>query len=189
MPTSSVSICSNALLILGDNPIDSFDENNDRTRLVSNLYESKRNKVLRMHPWNCNIKRVVLSPELEAPAFGWKYAFNLPGDWVRTLSVGELGNEDEYAEESGQILMDSNVCRLRYGWLNDVEATWDSLLVDVMTHVMVAAISYAITKSTTKYGTDEEVVMRMLKTARAVDGQAGTSETFGDFPLLSHRYA
>ena len=48
---SAVSICSNALLLLGDKPIDSFDINNDRTRLVANLYTSKRDKVLRAHPW------------------------------------------------------------------------------------------------------------------------------------------
>ena len=36
---SAVSICSNALLLLGDRPISSFSENNDRTRLVANIYD------------------------------------------------------------------------------------------------------------------------------------------------------
>ena len=66
MSNSAVSICSNALLLIGDAPIDSFDIPNDRTRLVSNLYASKRDKVLRLHPWNCATKRIILSPELNA---------------------------------------------------------------------------------------------------------------------------
>lgn len=192
MTISAVSICSNALLLNGDAPIDSFDESNDRTRLMVNLFESKRRKVLRMHPWNCAIKRVVLSPnvlttEEAANLFGWAYVFNLPGDWLRTLSVGVDDAPEDYVEESRQIKMDSSVCRLRYVWDNANPATWDSLLVDAMTEVMKAATSYAITKSTSKTDMDERIVRDVLKTARSVDGQSGSPETFGDSPLLANR--
>lgn len=184
---SAVSICSNALLLLGDKPIDSFDIDNDRTRLVANLYTSKRDKVLRAHPWNCAIKRVILSPDTDAPAFGWSYQFQLPDDWLRTLCVGEDSAPDDFSVEGRKVLMDSNVCRLRYVFRNEVEATWDALLVDAMTQVMVAALTYPITKSTTKQASEEEIVKQVLKTARAVDGQEVTPETLGDFPLLANR--
>ncbi|EBA0378294.1 hypothetical protein FIX59_23640, partial [Salmonella enterica] len=65
--TSSVSICSNALLALGAHPINDFDEDTDHARLCANLYPTVRNKLLRSHPWNCAIKRVVLSPVSAAP--------------------------------------------------------------------------------------------------------------------------
>lgn len=192
MSISAVSICSNALLLNGDAPIDSFDEGNDRTRLMANLFETKRRKVLRMHPWNCAIKRVVLSPDLltdnqQAAILPYGYAFTLPGDWLRTLSVGLDGSPEDYIEESGRLLMDTNVCRLRYVWDNDNPAAWDSLLVDAMTEIMKCAATYAITKSTSKADMDEKIVRDVLKTARAVDGQSGTPETFGDSPLLAHR--
>jgi len=188
MSTSDVSICSNALLLLGDKPIDSFLVENDRTRLVANLYQSKRDKVLRLHPWNCATKRVILSPDVDAPAFDWAYQFTLPDDWLRTLSVGLDGIADDYAQEGRKILMNWNVCYLRYIFKNDVEATWDAILIDAMTQVMVAALTYPITKSTTKQATEEEIVKMVLKTARAVDGQEAPPETLGDFPLLSSRY-
>ena len=35
--TTPVTICSNALLMLGDNPIADFEEDNDRARLAANL--------------------------------------------------------------------------------------------------------------------------------------------------------
>lgn len=185
---SAVSICSNALLLLGDKPIDSFDVDNDRTRLVANIYTQKRDKVLRLHPWNCATKRVILSPDTATPAFDWAYQFLLPEDWLRTLCVGEDDAPDDYVIEGRKVLMDSNVCRLRYIFRNEVEATWDALLIDAMTQVMVAALTYPITKSTTKQATEEEIVKQVLKTARAVDGQEAPPETLGDFPLLSNRY-
>ena len=187
MSISAVSICSNALLLLGDSPIDSFDENNSRTRLVANLYAMKRDRVLRAHPWNCATKRVILSPETESPAFGWRYQFQLPDDWLRTMSVGVEGVEDEYTIEGRTILMDSNICRLRYIFRNAVEATWDALLIDAMTQVMVAALTYPITKSTTKQATEEEIVKMVLRSARSVDAQEVTAETLGDFPLIANR--
>ena len=187
MSTSSVSICSNALLLLGDKPIDSFDVNNDRTRLAANLYPQKRDRVLRAHPWNCAVKRVVLSPCTESPPSDWKYQFQLPGDWLRTLNVGLNDSPDDYTIEGRRILTNNPVCYLRYIFRNTSEATWDALLIDAMTQVMVAAFTYPITKSTTKQATEEEIVKRMLREARAVDGQEGTPESLGDFPLLANR--
>lgn len=185
--TSSVSICSNALLLLGDAPISSFDEENDRTRAVSNLYTYKRDRVLRLHTWNCATKRIVLSPDVALPAFDWGYQFQLPSDYLRTVSVGLSGDLDDFQIENRKILMNRNVCYLRYIWRNEVEADWDSLLVDAMTQVMVAALAYGITKSTSKQATEEEIIKQVLKTARTIDGQESGTETFGDAPLLANR--
>ena len=184
---SAVSICSNALLLLGDKPISDFNEDNNRTRLVANLYTQKRDRVLRLHPWNCATKRVILSPEVESPPYGWAYSFLLPDDWLRTLSFAIRGEEDDFQTEGRYLLMDTNVCYLRYIWRNEVESTWDALLVDAMTQVMVACLTYPITKSTTKQATEEEIIKAVLKTARAVDGQEEPSQTLGDFPLLANR--
>lgn len=185
--TSAVSICSDALLELGANPISSFDENNDRTRLVANLYAARRDMVLRSHPWNCATKRVTLSPDTASPDFGWSYQFDLPSDWLRTLSVGIDGQEDDYVIEGRKILMNKNVCYLRYIFRNDVESTWDALLIEGMKEVMKAAISYAVTKSTSKEQTVREVLRDILRQARSIDGQENPPETLGDFALLSNR--
>lgn len=186
--TSSVQICSNALLELGDSPISSFDESNDRTRLVVNLYEQKRDRVLRLNDWKCATKRIILSPDVTAPAFEWAYRFALPDDWLRTLSVGETrDDQDDYEQEGRHLLMNRNVCYLRYIWRNEDEATWDSLLIDAMTKVMVAALTYPITKSTSKQATDEEIVKRVLAEARNVDAVDNPLERLGDYPLLANR--
>lgn len=185
--TSAVSICSAALIELGDKPISSFDENNDRTRAVANLYDLKRDAVLRAHPWNCTTKRVVLSPDTNPPAFDWQYQFALPNDWLRTLNVGLDSSPDDYVIEGRKVLMNKNVCYLRYVWRNSDEATWDSILIDAMKEVMKASIAYAITKSTSKEQLVNQIVQQVLKSARSVDGQENPPETLGDFPLLANR--
>lgn len=194
MPVSAVSICSNAALLNGDAPFSSFEDAGDRVRLMANLYEHKRDALLRSHPWNCAIKRVILSPAVTPPAFDWKCAFNVPGDWLRTMGVGLDGQQDDYVMEMGpdgnrQILMNSSICRLRYVFRNEVEATWDASLVEAMTQIMAATTAYALTKSASLTELELDIIKNVLKRARAVDGQEGTAETFGDSPLLAHRLA
>ncbi len=187
MVASVVSICSNALLLLGAQPINDLNENTDRARLASNLFEPVRDYVLQRHPWNCCTKRVALAPDLAAPAFDWAYQFTLPPDYLRALSVGEEGCEAEYKIESGKLLCDDNPALLRYIWRNENPGTWDRMLVWGMVSSMKAVFAYPITQSTSLEQLVEGALKDVLKQARAVDGQDGTPETLGDSPLLQSR--
>ena len=186
--TTAVSICSNALLMLGDNPISDFDESTDRARLASNLWPTARDYVLRMHPWNCATKRVVLAPEADAPAFGWTAQFLLPGDNLRVLGVGEQGERPRYKVEGGKILMDETVCKLLYIWRNENPATWDSMLIWGMTMAMRAIFSYGIAQSTTLEQVIDQAMREVLKKARAADAQEDEADALDDSPLVQARY-
>lgn len=187
MAETAVSICSNALLKLGANPINDFSDDSDRARLASNLYSTVRDRILRAKPWNCAVKRVLLSPDVETPPYDFAYYFTLPGDWLRTLQVGELGDEIEYRIEGRKILADTTSMPLRYIYRNDIPATWDSLLQDVMVQAMAAEMAYAITQSTTKEQAEYEKLKQALRLAGAVDGMEDQAETFGDFRLFNSR--
>lgn len=187
MAATEVSICSNALLLLGAQTINSLSENNDRARACSNLYPMVRNYLLRSHPWNCAVKRVALAPDATAPAFDWDNQFTLPSDFMRVLSVGEAGAEVEYKVESGKLLCDDNPAYLRYIWRNENPATWDDMLVWGVTQAMKAALAYPITQSTSLEQLVEDACERVLKKARSVDGQDDPPDTLGDSPLLAAR--
>jgi len=186
--SSSVTICSNALMMLGDAPISDFDEDNDRARRAKALWPIVSDYVLRRHPWNCAIKRVTLSPEATAPAFDYAYAFTMPGDCLRVLSVGMEGERPRYKVEGRKILMDFNVCQLRYVWRNEDLAQWDALLVWGMTNAMRAAFAYSITQSGSLEQAVEAVMRDVMKQARAVDGVEDENEALDDSPLLAARY-
>lgn len=185
---TDVSICSNALLKLGALPIASLEEASDRARLASNLFPTVRDSMQRSHPWNCCIKRVALAPDVTVPAFDFNYRFALPDDYLRTLSVGESGNEDTFKIEGLMLLCDSNPALLRYCAKNDNPATWDAMLVEAMELAMGAAMAYGITQSAALRDSMQAELARFMKRARAVDGQDDTPETMGDSPLLQARF-
>ena len=58
---TEVSICSNALRQLGDDPITSLTDDTERARLCNALYPDARDSVLRSHPFNFSITRASLT--------------------------------------------------------------------------------------------------------------------------------
>lgn len=188
MTASAVSICSNALLMLGDNPINSLEEPSDRARLAANLWESARDYVLRSHPWNCAVKQVVLAPDVVGPPFGFAYQFTLPGDWLRTLCVGEPGERPDFKIRSGKLHMHSNVCKLEYIFRNDNPATWDTMLVWAMTAAMRSIFAYGISQSASLEQVIDQGLREVLRRARAADGQEETNEALDDNPLRDARF-
>jgi len=189
MSTSAVSICSNALLMLGDNTIAAFDENSDRARLAANLWPQVRDYVLRSHPWNCAVKRVVLAPLAEVPAFDFGAQFQLPEDFLRLLSIGMEGERPRYKLESGRVLMEGNVCRLRYIWRNEEPSSYDSMLVHALTACMRSVFAYGITQSTSLEQLLQQVLKPILREARAVDATEEEHDPLDDAPLLDARFA
>lgn len=190
MSATGVSICSNALLILGAQTINSFTDEADldRAKLCANLYPTVRNELLRSHPWNCAVKRLILSPDAVPPAFGYDQQFELPADCLRVLEVGEGGCQIDYRIEGRRIQANTTVLELRYIFANEVESTWDDSLVQLATLAMAARMAYAITQSTSMEQSRLQEFQMALRTAKAVDGQEEPPQTLGDFPLYQARF-
>lgn len=175
--------------MLGAKPINSFDDRTDQARLVANLYASVRDDVLRLHPWNCATKRVILAPLVSAPAFDFDYQFQLPGDWLRTLQVGYKGCSLPYRTEGKRILADVNALPLVYSYRNEDESSWSTNLVHVMELAMAAKIAYAVTKSASVRDSQRDEYMRELKVAKAIDGQDDPPEEFDEGSFLEARFS
>lgn len=190
---TAVSICSNALIKLGERPINSFDEANtpgglDRARIASNIWPTVRDSILRSHPWNCAIKRVSLSPEITVPAFGYDKQFILPADWLRNVEINGVSAEAvDYAVESGRLLLNETVLYLRYVWRNDDPSSWDPLLVDAAETAMAMEMAYPITNSNSLRAEMQGTLMEKLRKARTVDGQDDSPVQFGSFEILGAR--
>ncbi|WP_137972000.1 hypothetical protein [Pseudomonas sp. F(2018)] len=187
--TTAVSICSNALLMLGAQTINSFNDaaNLDRAKLCANLYPTVRNDLLRSHPWNCAIKRMLLAPDSTPPAFGYSQQFQLPTDCLRVLEVTAGGQQIDYLLEGRQIQADTTSLELRYVFLNTDENSWDESLVNLATLAMAARIAYAVTQSASMEQTRTQEFQMALRVAKAVDGQEEPPQTLGDERLLSAR--
>lgn len=174
-------------MLLGAAPIASLSETSKGAILCANLYPLARKDLLRRHPWNCTVTRVLLAPLAGAPAYGWARWFAKPGDWLRTLDVGTPGNELDYEFEGNRILCNTESLPFRY--VADInEGRWDSHMVDVMVKRMTADLAYPITKSASVAQLKQQLYADALKTAKTTDGQENPPEDLGDdSPFISAR--
>ena len=192
--TSKVSICSNALLLIGDNPINDFEASGpdqDRVRIVSSLWEFVKDNAIRSHNWSSCIKRVQLAKDAVAPPWGdqsdFTYAFTIPSDCLRILSVYPFESPIDHKVEGKKILCNFETLYLRYLFRNDDVPSWDAGLIDVMTYSMAAALAYPIKQSGDLQSRFETLVAMKLRTARAVDSNQSTQYGITSSPLTQIR--
>ena len=188
---TEVSICSNALRKLGDDPITSLTDDTERARLCNAFYETARDSLLRSHPWNFAITRASLTRLSSTPAYGFAYQYALPTD-PYCLRVLEMEYQDyifkieNLATEGRVLLSDEDTAKILYvGRITDT-SLFDSLFVDTLTAHLSVKLAYPITNSTSLQLQMHKLYQAKLSEARSVDGQEGfiddlVSDTFTDF--------
>lgn len=188
---TEVSICSNALRKLGDDPITSLTDDTERARLCNAFYESSRDACLRAHPWNFAITRATLAQLSTTPAYGFSYQYALPTD-PYCLRVLEMEYQDyifkieNLATEGRVLLTDESTAKILYIARITDTSLFDSLFVDLLTAKLSINLAYAITGSLKVQEQMYLLYTKILSEARSVDGQEGfiddlVSDTFTDF--------
>lgn len=175
--------------MLGADPINSLTDPGVNAGRCARAWPIVRDWLLRKHTWNAAARRVVLAPDAVAPAFGFGRAFTLPADFLRVIEVGDPDVESlRYKLESGKILAEVSVLRLRYVWRNENPATWDSAMVHVATLAMAARLAYAVTNSASVEEVRLAELRDELQAAKSIDGVEEDGDVLGDFPLYAARF-
>src|SRR5687768_15522866 len=84
---SDTDVVNVAMRLIGQSPIVSLSDGTANANTADDLYEAVRDDLLRSHPWNFATKRVQLARSATTPGFEFDYAYVLPADWLRTISV------------------------------------------------------------------------------------------------------
>lgn len=183
---TEVSICSNALRKLGDDPITSLTDDTERARLCNAFYEPTRDAVLRAHPWNFAIERQELSKLTSTPVFDYDYEYSLPTN-PYCLRVLKMEYEDyEFKIEGRKLLSNEDGAKIQYIARITDPAKFDPLFTEVLTARLAAELAYAVTGSNTLSKQIWEIYDSKISEARSIDGLEGfvdgiISDTFTSF--------
>src|SRR6056300_1742026 len=77
---TKLSICSDALIMLGASPLSSFSDGTDEAQVADRLYDDVRDTLLMQYPYSWTLKKVQVARLLDTPINEWKYKYQLPGD-------------------------------------------------------------------------------------------------------------
>jgi hypothetical protein len=84
---SPVDVCSRALILIGADPISSFDDGNNEALVSSNMYEDVARASLVNTRWRFSTNQAVLNRLTEAPTGRFDAAYQLPTGWLMTHVV------------------------------------------------------------------------------------------------------
>lgn len=174
MTITNVSICNEALSMIGAKTIQSFEDNTENARRCAAIYASTRRGLLRMHSWSFAKKRAQLAPVSTHPSFGYSHAFPLPNDFIRLFDSGQ----HEYEMEGRHILANTNLINLVYVRDEDNEELWDSLFSECMALYLVNKLAKPISGSNAEADSAWQKLQNMLKQARAINGQERPAQDF-----------
>jgi phage gp46-like protein len=174
MATSDIDIVNRALTMLGVDPINSLSDSTKAASTANRLFNDTRAAVFRGHPWNCLIKRASLPQEAQAPLYGYAYAFTLPADFLRLLSIEN--NLGKYSIEGRKILYDDEILQITYIALVTDVIAYDTLLTDALAARLAADMAHPLLQSTEAMERMYNLYELKLREAKFVDAQENAQD-------------
>lgn len=182
MADAEVTICSNALTMLGANPIASLTENTADARRCNRLYPITRDAVVQRAPWKCSLQRAILAQNATGPLFGFTYAFNLPATaiclWATSLDVDEGGDGTPWQVEGRTLVSDASAVSILFGIKVTDTLLFDPMLEQAITFALAAALAFPTTQNANLMEKFDQMAERVMARALARDGKQGTKRRY-----------
>lgn len=184
MPTS-IDICSNALILIGDNAISSFTDTGSGAEAAANLYPETYKQVLSEHPWSFALKEQQLSRLSATPddKTNYRYAFQLPADLVRLWAIMPHSN---YTLVGSLLYSNREELLARYIY-KVAETSLPAHMVKTLEYRMASDFAMLVTEDTQKAGYYEQKYLDMLGRAKSIDSQGRPQEKIIDSPFTDVR--
>lgn len=200
---TGISICSDALIMLGAKAISSFNDGTDESNVCDRLYPDIRDSALSMYPWSFATKKIQLAQLITAPGSVWKYAYQLPGDKLanpaavyETAAIGSPTRKD-WEIQGDQLLTNMSSVFIDYK-ATVPESQMPKYFVQLLKYLVAWHIAEPITEQNSKAVYWQGVAVGApsengrggyFRTAMQIDGQGNPSRAFSDFTLVDARFS
>lgn len=187
--TTSLQICNNALLLIGDQTITSLSQDVPRATILNALYTPTLDEVLRSHNWNFATVRAGMNcglTELSCqPLWDFTYQFELPtgtcNPYCLMVLETNLDAEEPWRIEYGCSLgtayrvLVTDGCQPAITYIGRVDdvSKWDPLFTDAFTYELAYRIAYPLTRNTSLMEWLKKEKEERWQKAKSRDGQEG----------------
>lgn len=176
-------VVNRGLRLIGATRITSLTDGSTSANAANDIYTEVRDELLRSHPWNFATKRTALAQSATTPGFEFDYAYPLPSDWLRTVSVcdndagfGTILFRMEIVGSQKCILASTNQLYLRYIYQVTDPNQMTSDFRTALSYALARELAIPLTNSNTiqeKYATQS---MLKLAKARSTDALGASPE-------------
>ncbi len=199
---TGVSICSDALILLGAKPISSFNDGTDEASACDRLYPDVRDSSLMMYPWSFAYKKVGLSRLVTEPVTEWEYEYQLPGDRLgNPRAVFRSNASGERPVKEWEILGDKLMTSEEEVYIDypyqTPEFAMPQYFVQWLKYQMAWHLAYPITEQQDKAAYWQSVAVGAMaengrggffRQAMSMDAQGQPSQVIEDYALSAVRF-
>ena len=140
------------MIKLGQGTIISLTQGDRPANLCNEQYAKLRDNLLRDHTWGFATARAKLGQLDDAPAFGFDNAYQLPANWLRTITVhdNDAGVGAVVYRTAGRTL-ESNASALYLRYVKQVTDPneMDAAFREALAYMLAADLAMALAQSTT----------------------------------------
>ncbi|WP_419797625.1 MAG: hypothetical protein ACNI26_15190 [Terasakiella sp.] len=189
MSLTKIGLCSRALLKIGARTISSFEDGSAEAEVAQNLYPGVRDALLSSYPWSFATAQTRLARLTSRPIADFSYAYQLPVDFLRALSVGtgDLGRGASYRIQEKRLHCDMEDVVLTYIFRPEPTEFPPYFTQCLITH-LAAEFCLPLTESASR----GEALLRFgekdLMKARNIDAQQQTPQQIDLNGLIGARY-
>ena len=184
--STAIDIASNALILIGDEPISSFDESGAGAKATANLYEQTRDTLLAEHPWTFAMKSQrlnLLSQEVDSLRY-YKYAFQIPTDLIRLWSLYPVGQNYEIQEN----ILYCNQKELLANYVFSVnESKFPPHFVKALEYRLASEIAISVTEDVSVSEVILSKYIAQIVRAKNIDSQGKPQVSIIDQPFVQAR--
>jgi len=174
---SPIDISSRALILIGANPITSFEESSTEALVAVNMYEDVARASLVNSRWRFATNQSVLNLLTAKPTGRYNNAYQLPTDCLMVHAVTSNDNPIEYQIYGSKVFADTSVTdtiiadySFRAG-----EEYWPSYFTLAVEYALAVVFATSIARDSTMAGVMQAQAERAMAKARSLDSQQQTA--------------
>lgn len=186
MANSEIDIASNALILIGDNPISSFTDPGAGSTAAANLYQGIKEAVLSAYPWPWALKEQSLSRLSAAPdsRTNFKYQFQKPTDYIRIWKV----MPHHYYEEVGSLIYSNEPAIFMRYVFDASETIMTPGFVKALEYQLASEFAMPVTEDEKKAAFYEKKAIKQIAIASNIDSQGHPQQAIVDSPFTDARF-
>jgi hypothetical protein len=181
---SDIDIASNALQLIGDLPISSFDDPGAGAAVAKALYADTLLAMLTRTYWTFTLKKQTLNRLSSTPLNEFQYEFQLPTDTIKVLKVYPRSNYKIYGD---RIYSNTQALDIDYAFKPETSQLPPHFVL-AFTYKLASDFALAVTDSENKNAIFEEKFRLAMAEAYAADAQGNPQTPIVDQPFTDARH-
>jgi len=185
---SAIDICSRALILIGAEPITSFDDDTSEALIAGNMYEDIARTNLTSTRWRFATNQAILNRLSEAPTGRFDSAYQLP-DYLFLHSVTVRDLQIEYNVYGNKVFCDAEAADVLIAdfTYRANEVDWPSYFSVCVEYAMAVVFATALIRDTSLSNLMSTQYEFLMAKARSTDSQQQTTRKLTTSRFITNR--